>query len=87
MTLLDLDSLPVGVALPLLDCIRCCREAPPTTFPLAAYHLISRGDVAQTLGCASGTLKAPYLEGNTESDGMDLDLEVGVSYRLLMRCK
>ena len=75
MTCLDLQSLPVGVALPLLDMIRCCREAPPTTLPLAAYDLIGREDVAQILGSA-GILKTPCLEDSGDCDGMNLDLEV-----------
>lgn len=77
MTRRDLDLLPVGVALPLLDCIDCCREVPPMNLPLAAYHLIGRGDLARMLDGVTGTLKTPCLEEISEGDGMNLDLEVG----------
>ncbi len=75
----DLDSFPVGVALPLLDCIRCCREAPPSSWSPDAYDLIGRADISKTLDY-SVDLTAPTLEMRDDSgkDGMDLDLEVGV---------
>ena len=73
--MLDIQSLPVGVALPLLDCIRHCREAPPITLPLAVYDLIGRTDLGRILSCA-GTIKTPCLEDSENSDGISLDLEV-----------
>lgn len=75
MTRLDLQSLPVGVALPLFDVLQCCREDPPTTLPLAAYDLLGREDVSQMLGSA-GIIKTPCLEDSGDHDGMNLDLEV-----------
>lgn len=76
LTLSDLDSFPVGVALPVLDCIRRCREAPPSSWSAAVYDMIGRGDIAMTLG-STGLLTTPTLEVRGDKDGMNLDLEVG----------
>ena len=73
--MLDLNLFPVGVALPLLHCIRSCREAPPTSWPPAAYDLIGRVDISMTQS-ATVTLDTPILEVRGDSDGMNLDLEV-----------
>ena len=35
-----LETFPVGVALPLWDSIVRCQEAPPSSWPQAAYDLI-----------------------------------------------
>lgn len=74
-TMLDLDLFPVGVALPLLHCIRSCREAPPPSWPAVAYDLIGRADISMTQS-ATITLNTPILEVRGDSDGMNLDLEV-----------
>lgn len=65
----------MGVALPLLDCIQHCCEAPPTCWPVAAYDMIGRHDISMTLKSTS-TLTTPTLDFKGDSDGMDLDLEV-----------
>lgn len=65
----------MGVALPLFDCIQCCREAPPSSWSVAAYNLIGRGDISKTLG-STVKLATPTLEVSGDSDGMNLDLEV-----------
>ncbi len=43
----DIDSLPVGLALPLRDALRSCRIAPPRHWPRAAYELVGRHDLAR----------------------------------------
>lgn len=40
--LAELESFPVGVALPLWDSIVRCQERPPASWPPAAYDLIGR---------------------------------------------
>ena len=40
LTRSDLDSLPVGVALPIWDSILHCQEQAPPSWPLAAYDII-----------------------------------------------
>ena len=38
----ELESFPVGVALPLWDSIVRCQERPPSSWPPAAYDLIGQ---------------------------------------------
>ena len=40
--LAELETFPVGVALPLWDCIVRCQETPPSSWPPAAYDLIGK---------------------------------------------
>lgn len=75
LTLSDLESLPVGVALPLLDCVQRCREAPPSDWSIAAYNMIGRQDISMTID-SNVKLASPTLEFSDDDDGMNLDLEV-----------
>ncbi|CAB4461982.1 unnamed protein product [Rhizophagus irregularis] len=43
----DIESLPFGIALPLREAIRKCKENPPEDWPEAAYILIGREDLAK----------------------------------------
>ncbi|KAL1503732.1 hypothetical protein AB1Y20_012203 [Prymnesium parvum] len=43
----QLEALPIGVALPLYDAIRTCRHRAPADWPIAAYRLIGRDDLAK----------------------------------------
>ncbi|CAG8474689.1 1003_t:CDS:2 [Acaulospora colombiana] len=45
-----IDSLPFGVAIPLREAIRKCREEPPSNWPGEAYILVGREDLAE-LSC------------------------------------
>jgi anaphase-promoting complex subunit 1 len=51
---LDLDTLPVGVGLPVREALHRVRAHPPAGWPIQAYALIGREDVAATLA-ASGS--------------------------------
>lgn len=42
LNLSDLETLPVGVALPIWDSIVKCQENPPSTWPQAAYDIVGR---------------------------------------------
>ena len=42
----ELDSLAPGVALPLHDAIQACRARPPVGWPVKAYELVGRTDLA-----------------------------------------
>ncbi|GBC06091.1 hypothetical protein RclHR1_06610014 [Rhizophagus clarus] len=43
----DIESLSFGIALPLREAIRKCKETPPEDWPEAAYILIGREDLAK----------------------------------------
>jgi anaphase-promoting complex subunit 1 len=42
----DIDVFPFGVALPLQEAIAKCRANPPSDWPVQAYVLIGRDDIA-----------------------------------------
>ncbi|GJP44122.1 hypothetical protein CLOM_g3524 [Closterium sp. NIES-68] len=44
----DLQRLPPGVALPLLQALHECRDSPPPHWPAAGYMLVGRDDLAAT---------------------------------------
>ncbi|XP_076632222.1 anaphase promoting complex subunit 1 [Colletes latitarsis] len=46
MTKKDLEILPPGVSLLLKDVMHRCRERPPSNWPMEAYELIDRQDLA-----------------------------------------
>jgi hypothetical protein len=46
MTKQELDNLPSGLNFVLSNIIYQCRENPPTNWPLLAYELIDRQDLA-----------------------------------------
>jgi hypothetical protein len=46
-TLEDLDDLPFGIALPIREALRICQMNPPSAWPLAAYELLGRKDLAK----------------------------------------
>ncbi|KAK9828929.1 hypothetical protein WJX72_002853 [[Myrmecia] bisecta] len=50
--LAEVDSLPMGVALPLREAMQRCRASPPAGWPVAAYVLIRRDDIAATIAAA-----------------------------------
>lgn len=73
----ELDTLPVGVLLPVLDCIRRCHGAPPPCWSADAYDLIGRSDIAKTLKSAANMTTHPLkMSEDGGGDGMNLDLEV-----------
>ncbi|KAF0515978.1 putative Anaphase-promoting complex subunit 1 [Gigaspora margarita] len=58
-TINDIDALPCGLALPLREAIRKCREDPPSDWPGEAYILVGREDLAElTFGMPIGYIHA-----------------------------
>ena len=49
--LCDLETLPVGVCLPLWDSIVHCQEAPPSSWPQAAYDIIGESCDISSRSC------------------------------------
>jgi hypothetical protein len=60
-TLPDVDTLPTGMALPLLETFQRCRSQPPSGWPPEAYILIGRDDLAAN----AAMLGAPPPEAET----------------------
>ncbi|CAG8511711.1 11496_t:CDS:2, partial [Dentiscutata heterogama] len=58
-TINDIEALPCGLALPLREAIRKCREDPPSDWPGEAYILVGREDLAElTFGMPIGYIHA-----------------------------
>eukprot|EP01133_Synstelium_polycarpum_P002635 gene2635-3039_t len=58
VTLDDLNALSFGLALPLREAIKQCRESPPLNWPIAAYTLISRQDLVRHVDTKGISLSA-----------------------------
>ena len=52
----DLDVLPFGIALPVRQALADCREYPPNHWPVEAYRLVSREDLAALFSPSAGQL-------------------------------
>ncbi|KAK9819157.1 hypothetical protein WJX81_007920 [Elliptochloris bilobata] len=57
--LAELESLPVGVALPLREALYRCRADPPPGWPTEAYALVGRTDMATAAAAAAAAAVAP----------------------------
>ncbi|KAG7200866.1 hypothetical protein KM043_003229 [Ampulex compressa] len=78
----DLKVLPPGVALMLMDVMYKCREHPPSNWPMHAYELVDRQDLAALDNKPRSVLQdqQPGSEGKNYSakdpeqdDGMEFD--------------
>ncbi|XP_030854571.1 anaphase-promoting complex subunit 1 [Strongylocentrotus purpuratus] len=56
-TLATLASLPVGVALPLMEAISQCQDAPHSGWPKGAYDLLGRQDLSNQVQWLSSSSK------------------------------
>lgn len=43
----ELDDVPFGVAIPIRESLRLCQMIPPSEWPLSAYELLGRKDLAE----------------------------------------
>jgi len=72
----DLETLPVGVCLPLWDCVIHCQEAPPSSWPPPAYDIIGRADVAKSVNMNTYTFPLKMESPEESDDGMNVDQEI-----------
>ena len=49
-TTLDIDAITFSFAMPLREVLRMCQANPPDDWPLGAYELVGRPDIAHQLG-------------------------------------
>jgi anaphase-promoting complex subunit 1 len=61
----DIDTLPVGVGLPLREALQRVRSHPPPGWPVQAYALIGREDIAATLAASGGSPVAEQLDASS----------------------
>ncbi|XP_053998022.1 anaphase-promoting complex subunit 1 [Hylaeus anthracinus] len=82
MTKKDLDILPPGVSLLLKDVMYRCRERPPSNWPMQAYELVDRQDLAALGKHLKSSRSNQYMENEgknysikdpEQDDGMEFD--------------
>lgn len=64
-SVLDFETLPIGVALPLKEALHACRLAPPQGWPAEAYALVGRwahASIACTKAVCVVLLAGPALK-------------------------
>ncbi|XP_044177050.1 anaphase-promoting complex subunit 1-like isoform X2 [Acropora millepora] len=82
LTCKDLECLPFGVSMPVMEALHQSAVDPPLTLPVGAYELIGRQDLASMLEAEKrrwnpqgSRKKAPLKEGEID-DGFHVDDEV-----------
>ena len=55
----ELNTIPPGVALPILEAINLTRQSPPPDWPSLAYQLIWREDLAKMQDIKNGMISRP----------------------------
>ncbi|XP_014469767.1 PREDICTED: anaphase-promoting complex subunit 1-like [Dinoponera quadriceps] len=82
MTKQDLETLPPAVSLIMRDVMHRCRECPPSNWPMRAYELIDRQDLAALDRHLKPAKSRQYVDGETKNytvkdpeqdDGMGFD--------------
>jgi anaphase-promoting complex subunit 1 len=43
----ELDDVPFGIAIPIREALRVCQMNPPSSWPVSAYTLLGRKDLAK----------------------------------------
>nr|XP_033324577.1 anaphase-promoting complex subunit 1 [Megalopta genalis] len=71
MTKKDLEILPPGVSLLLKDVMYRCRERPPSNWPMQAYELIDRQDLA----ALDMHLKSSTSNQHSENEGKNYSIK------------
>lgn len=77
----DLETLPPAISLMIKDVIHRCRESPPSNWPMHAYKLIDRQDLAMLDKHLKPSSRLQYNDGETrdyaikdeQDDGMEFD--------------
>ncbi|BGP35109.1 Anaphase-promoting complex subunit 1 [Rhodotorula toruloides] len=70
-TVEDLDGLTFAVVLPLREAIRSCQLDPPDNWPVEAYNLIRRTDLARQHGAAQRAAPASRDESALTATSID----------------
>lgn len=82
MTKQDLEILPPAVSLMIRDVMHRCRESPPSNWPMRAYELIDRQDLAALDKHLKSPRSREYVDGEMmnysvkdpeQDDGMGFD--------------
>lgn len=91
MTKEDLEILPPAISLMIKDVMHRCRECPPSNWPMHAYELVDRQDLAALDKHLKPPSRLQYIDGETkdygikdeQDDGMEFDDMVYIYFLML----
>lgn len=76
----DLKILPPTIALMIKDIMHRCRECPPPNWPMRAYELIDRQDLAALDKHLESSSKLQYTDGETRDYGIKDEQDDGMEF-------
>lgn len=80
MTKEDLEILPPAISLMIKDVMHRCRECPPSNWPMHAYELIDRQDLAALDKHLKPSSKLQYIDGETKDYGIKDEQDDGMEF-------
>lgn len=76
----DLETLPPAVSLMIKDVIHRCRESPPSNWPMHAYELIDRQDLAVLDKHLKPSSRLQYIDSETRDYGIKDEQDDGMEF-------
>lgn len=76
----DLKILPPAISLMIKDIMHRCRECPPPNWPMRAYELIDRQDLAALHKHLEPSSKLQYIDGETKDYGLKDEQDDGMEF-------
>ncbi|CAL1682145.1 unnamed protein product [Lasius platythorax] len=80
MTKEDLEILPPAISLMIKDVMHRCRECPPSNWPMHAYELVDRQDLAALDKHLKPSSKLQYIDGETKDYGIKDEQDDGMEF-------
>jgi len=76
----DLETLPPAVSLMIKDVMHRCRENPPSNWPMHAYELIDRQDLAVLDKHLKPSSRLQYIDSETRDYGIKDEQDDGMEF-------
>lgn len=76
----DLETLPPAVSLMIKDVMHRCRESPPSNWPMHAYELIDRQDLAVLDKHLKPSSRLQYIDSETRDYGIKDEQDDGMEF-------
>lgn len=80
MTKEDLEILPPAISLMIKDVMHRCRECPPSNWPMHAYELVDRQDLAALDKHLKSSSRLQYIDGETKDYGIKDEQDDGMEF-------
>jgi len=76
----DLETLPPAISLMIKDVMHRCRESPPSNWPMHAYELIDRQDLAVLDKHLKPLSRLQYIDSETRDYGIKDEQDDGMEF-------